>query len=425
MDIIRGHKLEGDTIVIYLDENYTEFSSELGNSNGTNKNINEKISSYLKEKTPNIKANVIKVMVGGIIVSTIPFAGLFGGDSASAQSYSQAMYTVQSGDSLYKIAKDNDTSVNELKAINNLSSNVIQVGQKITLPSNTTQSTYSVKSGDSLSIIAKRFGTTTSQLKSVNGLSSDVIYIGQVLTIPGVQTSTSTYIVRSGDSLSVIAKNYGTTVEAIKSANNLTSNTIYVGKTLVIPSSSVQKASTSYKVISGDSLSVIAQKFGTTVTSIKAANNLSSNTIYVGQTLTIPNGTTGTVQEETSREATINNLLADTNNYLGVPYVWGGETPAGFDCSGFVYFMYNKHGVDMPRTTSGNLYQMGIPVSTSDLQPGDLVFFGVNQPGVVSHVGFYQGDGKFISATSSKGIYATDLDNSYWSKYYMGAKRLY
>ena len=79
----------------------------------------------------------------------------------------------------------------------------------------------------------------------------------------------------------------------------------------------------------------------------------------------------------------------------------------------------------MNRTTSRDLYNIGTPVDTAHLQPGDLVFFAVNEPGVISHVGIYIGNNQFISATSSKGIWTYSLGNSFWSQYYVGAHRVY
>lgn len=120
-------------------------------------------------------------------------------------------------------------------------------------------------------------------------------------------------------------------------------------------------------------------------------------------------------------------LVADTYSYTGVPYAWGGTSPtSGFDCSGFVYFMYASHGVtSVPRTTSANLYTMGTAIDAAHLQPGDLVFYSLSNNGVISHVGIYTGEGKFISATTSKGVYEYAMNNTYWAPKYMGAKRLY
>ncbi|MGZ4106207.1 MAG: C40 family peptidase [Tumebacillaceae bacterium] len=120
-------------------------------------------------------------------------------------------------------------------------------------------------------------------------------------------------------------------------------------------------------------------------------------------------------------------IVADTYKYTGVKYLWGGVSPTGgFDCSGFVYYMYSTHGVTtMPRTTSAVLFTKGTPVDRAHLEPGDLVFYSLAGNGVVSHVGIYTGNGKFMSALTSKGIYEQSLDSTYWAPKYLGAKRLY
>ena len=119
-------------------------------------------------------------------------------------------------------------------------------------------------------------------------------------------------------------------------------------------------------------------------------------------------------------------LIADSTRYIGIKYVWGAESPRqGFDCSGFIHYMFKRHGVNMPRTTAAQMYRKGAPVSRKNLRPGDLVFFSMESRGAISHVGFYMGHNKFISATMTKGVWIYRMDNSYWAPHYMGAKRVY
>lgn len=118
-----------------------------------------------------------------------------------------------------------------------------------------------------------------------------------------------------------------------------------------------------------------------------------------------------------------NGIIATSKSLIGVPYAWGGTTPAGFDCSGYTQYVFAKQGITLPRI-SGDQYKMGVPVSYSKLAPGDLVFFSLNSDGRVSHVGIYIGGGQFINATTSKGVTISSF-TSYWLNIYVGAKRVY
>lgn len=115
-------------------------------------------------------------------------------------------------------------------------------------------------------------------------------------------------------------------------------------------------------------------------------------------------------------------ILSTAKSYTGVPYLWGGTTPSGFDCSGFTQYVFEKNGITLPRT-SNQQYQTGTSVSFNSLIPGDLVFFNFNSGSVVSHVGIYLGDGQFISATSGKGVITYGF-TPYWKNAYVGAKRV-
>ncbi|MGF1698693.1 LysM peptidoglycan-binding domain-containing protein [Vibrio lamellibrachiae] len=159
--------------------------------------------------------------------------------------------------------------------------------------------TYKVKSGDSLSAIAKKFGTSTSVLMKENKLKSSGLAIGQVLKIPGsgsvstaantVETKKVTHTVRSGDYLGKIASKYKVTVAAIKRENNLKSDTLRLGQKLKITVSLKDVPIRKHKVQRGEFLGKIASKYGVSVSSIRQANKLRSDELAIGQVLIIPN----------------------------------------------------------------------------------------------------------------------------------------
>ncbi len=116
------------------------------------------------------------------------------------------------------------------------------------------------------------------------------------------------------------------------------------------------------------------------------------------------------------------NVVQTAEKYLKTPYRFGGESPKGFDCSGFVKFVYDKHGKKLPRTADVQ-YKIGKKVDRASLKSGDLVFFNTYGSGV-SHVGIYYGSGNFIHASSSRGVMISKLDEPYWKPRYLGARRI-
>lgn len=220
-------------------------------------------------------------------------------------------YTVEKGDNLYNIAKKYNTNVDEIKRYNNLSNNILSIGQKIKIPCNIKSdntnlpkfTSYVVKKGDNLYSIAKQFDTTVDKLRKDNNLINDDLSIGQTLLIEdGLKNDMIeecigeefnnpnngyiVYSVKKGDSLYNIASQYNTTVEDIKKANNLKSNDLSIGQVLNIPVAN-DNSITKYKVQKGESLYSIAKKFNTTVNDIKRKNDLQSNLISIGQELII------------------------------------------------------------------------------------------------------------------------------------------
>ena len=221
-------------------------------------------------------------------------------------------YTVKAGDTLYSIAKKYETNVNQIINLNNLKTTSLYIGQKLKIPEQYTEEplslpnyiNYIVKKGDSLYSIAKAYNTNIDTIIKDNALTSEKIFLNQNLKIrvnnieieecigreytPPNNTSQQTisYNVKKGDSLYSIAKAYNTTTKDIIKLNNLTSTNLSIGQYLKIPTQ-IQSTTNSYTVKAGDNLYSIAKKYNTTIDSIKAKNNLTTNLLSVGQKLII------------------------------------------------------------------------------------------------------------------------------------------
>lgn len=120
--------------------------------------------------------------------------------------------------------------------------------------------------------------------------------------------------------------------------------------------------------------------------------------------------------------AVVRRILRAAYSVMGTPYVFGGTTPYGFDCSGFTQYAFARAGVSIPRMADSQLYY-GRPVSMSELRPGDLVFYTTYEPGA-SHCGIYVGNGNFIHAGSSTGVTVAPAFTGYWGARYYGACRI-
>ncbi|MCX4364474.1 MAG: LysM peptidoglycan-binding domain-containing protein [Bacilli bacterium] len=206
-------------------------------------------------------------------------------------------YVIKEGDTLYSIATKHNTTVDEIKKLNNLKGNTLTVGNTLKLPESkptkpTTPSisnkenTYIVKSGDTLYSIASKYNTTVDEIKRINNLKNNTLTIGSVLELPNQKemenNNPNVYTVQVGDTLYSIARKFGLSVDKLKLLNNKTNNLISVGEILTLGDNKI------YVIKSGDTLYSIAKKYNTTVDAIKKLNNLKSNTLTIGNTLYIP-----------------------------------------------------------------------------------------------------------------------------------------
>lgn len=214
-------------------------------------------------------------------------------------------YIVEKGDSLWNISKKLGISVDEIKRLNNLNSNLIYVGQVLKLPGyeTTTDSniTYIVKKGDTLYSIASKNNVTVDELMKLNNLSNTNLSIGQQLKIKETESiitpsenevinENSVYTVKKGDTLYSIAKKNNTTVDKLKEINNIVNDILTIGASLFIPNSNLEDIII-HKVVSGDSLWGLANKYKTTIEDIKQLNNLVSDLLVIGTDLQIKRNT--------------------------------------------------------------------------------------------------------------------------------------
>lgn len=235
--------------------------------------------------------------------------------------------------------------------------------------------------------------------------------------------SENTYTVKPGDTLWKIANSTGVTVTELKSMNGLGNDSIRTGQQLMIKTNSntFEPSSTpknTYTVKSGDTLWSIATQHQLSILQLKTYNQLSSDTIYVNQVLKLTSKGTETLPPSETSLPKIDKLINEAKKYIGVPYKWGGSTSEGFDCSGYLNYVYSHAGVSIPRTVA-TIWNETKAVSTPSI--GDIVFYNTSGSGA-SHAGIYIGNNKFIGSQSSTGVAIVDMNSPYWSPKYLGAR---
>lgn len=328
-------------------------------------------------------------------------------------------------------------------------------GALLTTGASALADSYTVVKNDTLWGLSKKYGVSVSDLKKANGVSGHLIYVGQKLQIPTkstkatktaktstststVDTTSTTHTVVKGDTLWSLAKKYGVSVSALMKANNLSSSTILIGQSLnlragmttygvngVTTGSNSTAASTNTASSTSTTASSQAPKAKKSTTTNTSSNSNTSTSVNTQSQSTASNSSASTTTNTNTAASNANTAAANSSQavsqaptaststatttaspstsaitsyaltFLGVPYVWGGTTPSGFDCSGLVQYVYSHFGINLGRTTYTQQYA-GTKISVASAQAGDLYFWG--SYGSAYHVAIALGGGQYVMA---------------------------
>jgi LysM repeat protein len=327
----------------------------------------------------------------------------------------KGIYEVQSGDTLFSIAKKNHVTLKEIMALNAIEAGtVIRVGQKLKVSKKSSfiaskkkktkkvkvaLKTYKVKKGDTLSKIARRNKISIKKLRALNKLGrKSRLKIGMMLAVGKTETKTSkpkTYKVRKGDTLWLIAKRHHTTVKKLRALNKLSRRSkLHRGMVLAVDG----KLKKSSKRTTKQRIAKRKTTKRTKIASRSRSKKSSNRRLTDAMALLNGKGSRGRSSRGSSK------VIRTAKRYLGTRYVWGAQGPNRFDCSGFTQYVLRKSkGARIPRVSRKQAYY-GKYVSRSNLRAGDLIFFDTSRRrrGYVNHVGIYMGGNKFIHASSAK-----------------------
>lgn len=402
---------------------------------------------------------------------------------ANAERRETVLHTVGGGETLSTIAENYGVSPETIAAANGLTNtDKLAVGQELRiLP--VSGVLHKVQAGDTLDAIAALYGTDVMGIVVMNGLDNpDSLKVGQELVVPGGTPPTrallasrggqrsgplkpGTYVVQEGESLGSIADRFDISVETLLWANQVDDpNSIHVGDELVV----LPVSGALYTVKKGDNINTIAEVSGVSAAEILMANGIDDpRTLQIGAKLLLPGGkpirdpeppkptptpkpapkpeppaAPAAAPAQAKPEAAQakpaatpapaappaaplgQTTIAVAQEYIGHAYVWGGIGPNSFDCTGFVWYIFNKRlGISMPRDLWGQLGS-GQRVDRANVQAGDLVFFQNTYTAGLSHVGIALDNTRFIHAASeSYGVMVSRLNDAYWSARWYGATR--
>lgn len=334
------------------------------------------------------------------------------GASALADSY-----TVVKNDTLWGLSKKYGVSVSDLKKANGVSGHLIYVGQKLQIPTkstkatktaktstststvDTTSTTHTVVKGDTLWSLAKKYGVSVSALMKANNLSSSTILIGQSLNLRAGMTTYGVNGVTTGSSSTAASTNTAssTSTTASSQATKAKKNATKAKSTTTNTAAANTNTSTSANTQSQSTASNSSASTTTnTNTAASNANTTSSTNTAASSSQAVSQApTASTSTATTTASASASAITSYALTFLGVPYVWGGTTPSGFDCSGLVQYVYSHFGINLGRTTYTQQYA-GTKISVASAQAGDLYFWG--SYGSAYHVAIALGGGQYVMA---------------------------
>ena len=283
---------------------------------------------------------------------------------------------------------------------------------------------YKTRTGETVSGVAAKFGLAPTSLLKMNpqlGEEVDTLPDGSMLCVPQAKDESA--------SLPKPKVKKTTKVESSQKSSKKTED-----KPAQKSSSKKKKESEEPDEDEWESLAELATK-GAPKMAIRAADPLPPASKLIrpnGEVVWIPAAKpkpAPVVKRESNKRVelasrkgkAIHGVLNTCRSYIGTPYVWGGELPGGFDCSGYVQYVFARHGYSLPRTADIQ-FEVGDVVRRGDEKPGDLVFFETYAPGA-SHVGVYLGRDYFIHASSSRGVTIDRLSTDFFAQRYLGAKR--